>query len=649
MRYTYSRWSGAESVSADADLVMEALADDLMADGDLQGALQRINRWGLQVGEHPLPGVQALQQQIRAARQELTQRYDIDSVLTNLEERLQDIVKEEREAIERRRSEGDGDESAAAALRLVADKKVQSLAVLPDEPAAIMSALADYEFLDEGARQAFEELSGELQRHVLDTALSDMKSSLQSLSPDDIGRLGAMLHDLAHLLEGAGDPADFETFMSLHGRYFPEAGSLPVLANQLRSSASRLDQLLRSMSPHSRRELERVIEAALGDLAEDASRVASALRLPKERPRSDHFCGQDSIAFDEALELMRRLHELDALEAAAGRAQDSGNLDSLDERELAGTLGQEASDAVATLKRIGEILERAGFVERRGAELELTPRGVRRIGQKALDDVFAHLKRDAFGDHIVDGSSPSPDSSGATRRYQFGDPFLPDIERTLMNAAVRGGAPPLDLEVADFEVVLTDSLTQASTVLLLDMSRSMPLRGCFVAAKKVALALSSLIRIRYPRDRLYVVGFSDYARLLEPEALHRISWGDYVYGTNMQHGFSLARRLLGRHRAGTRQIILITDGEPTAHFDGEQIQFSYPPTFQTFQETLREVRRCTREGILINTFMLERSHYLTDFVNRMTDINRGRAFFTTPERLGDYILVDYVSSRRRSA
>jgi uncharacterized protein with von Willebrand factor type A (vWA) domain len=216
-----------------------------------------------------------------------------------------------------------------------------------------------------------------------------------------------------------------------------------------------------------------------------------------------------------------------------------------------------------------------------------------------------------------------------------------------MNSVRRGHrGRAVRLSVDDFEVFRTEQLSQASTVLMLDMSRSMPLRGCFVAAKKVALALNSLIRTQFPRDNLYIIGFSDFARQLNPESLHQITWGDYVYGTNMQHGFVMARRLLGRHQAGTRQIILITDGEPTAHFEGDRVEFAYPPTYRTFQETLREVARCTHEGIVINTFMLERSHYLTDFVNQMTRINRGRAFFATPERLGDYVLVDYVASKR---
>jgi uncharacterized protein with von Willebrand factor type A (vWA) domain len=239
------------------------------------------------------------------------------------------------------------------------------------------------------------------------------------------------------------------------------------------------------------------------------------------------------------------------------------------------------------------------------------------------------------------------DRTDESKPYSFGDPFLLDLQATLMNAALRqGGGSPLHLAVQDFEVYRTEYLTRSSTVLLLDMSRSMPLRGCFIAARKVALALNSLIRTQFPRDHLYIVGFSDYARQVRPETLHQLTWGEYVYGTNIQHGLMVARRLLGRHKVANKQIILITDGEPTAHFEGDRVQFSYPPTPRTFQETLREVKRCTQEGIIINTFMLERSHYLADFVKQMTHVNRGRAFFVPPDRLGDYILVDYVASRR---
>ena len=211
-----------------------------------------------------------------------------------------------------------------------------------------------------------------------------------------------------------------------------------------------------------------------------------------------------------------------------------------------------------------------------------------------------------------------------------------------------GATAGVGLEASDFEVFRTEQLTRTSTVLLVDMSRSMLLRGCFLAAKKVAVALDTLIRTQFPHDDLAVIGFAYYARELRPEALAELTWHGYEYGTNLQHGLMLARRILARHHGGDRQIVVITDGEPTAHFEDGQVEFSYPPTRRTIQETLREVQRCTRDGITINTFMLERSRALAEFVALMTRMNRGRAFYATPERLGEYVLVDFVSRRTRA-
>ena len=173
----------------------------------------------------------------------------------------------------------------------------------------------------------------------------------------------------------------------------------------------------------------------------------------------------------------------------------------------------------------------------------------------------------------------------------------------------------------------------------------MLLRGCFVAAKKVAVALDTLIRTQYPRDDLAVIGFAYYAREIKPGSLAQLSWHGYEYGTNLQHGLLLARRILARSGAANRQVVVITDGEPTAHFQDGQVEFNYPPTRRTIEETLREVRRCTKAGITINTFMLERSRTLTDFVAHITRLNRGRAFYAEPEHLGEYVLVDFVRGR----
>jgi uncharacterized protein with von Willebrand factor type A (vWA) domain len=283
---------------------------------------------------------------------------------------------------------------------------------------------------------------------------------------------------------------------------------------------------------------------------------------------------------------------------------------------------------------------------RRG--LELTARGVRRIGQKALRDLYARLKRDRFGDHPISVRGFGSEHSDETKAYEFGDAFNLQVEQTLMNALRREGpGRPVGLQIDDFEVYRSELAATCATVLMIDMSRSMPLRGYFYAAKKVALALDALIRSQFPRDHLSVIAFSEYARPIPPSQLAELSYNEYVYGTNIQHGLMLARQYLNRRQDANKQVIIITDGEPTAHMEGGKAQFFYPPMPETFQRTLLEVQRCTRDHIVINTFMLDNDYHLVSFVKQMTKLNGGRAFFTSADRLGDYILLDYVDRKFR--
>lgn len=660
MGYRYSRWNqGPQAEEFDSEDLMEALSDDLLTDGDVWSALQRVTRWGLQIDGHQIAtGLQTLVQQLRSQRQQELERYSLNSLMEDIRGQVADVIQTERDGITRRleqaaQSEEEGIEDM---LRNIAQRKHSFLDGLPDDAAEAITSLHDYEFLDEQARKKFDGLLERLQQHVLQTHSENIQKSLQGLKGGKLADFKSMLHDLNALLREQieGDEPDFARFLQKHGRYFPEAESLDHLIREMSEQSSYMESLLRSMSAETRQSLEALMQSVLGeeDLREELAQAAEALEIlaPPRHPQTGYpFSGESSLTLEEALALMRRMHELEMLEKDFDCAQESGNLERLDDEHIHQLMGEETSQAVSQLKQLTQMLERAGYVENTGKSFALTARGVRKIGQKAVQDIFRNLKRDSFGRHPIAIQGAGGDRVDETKSYEFGDAFLLDMHATLMNCLHRAGAGrPLSLSTKDFEVFQTEQLARSSTVLMLDMSRSMPLRGCFVAAKKVAFALNSLMRTQFPRDRLYIVGFSDYARELQPEALHNITWGDYVYGTNMQHGFMLARRLLARSTGGNRHIILITDGEPTAHFEGDKVHFAYPPTFRTFQETLREVKRCTQEGIVINTFMLERSHYLADFVSQMARINRGRAFFATPERLGDYILVDYVASKGKS-
>ncbi|MGH9115591.1 MAG: vWA domain-containing protein, partial [Acidimicrobiales bacterium] len=327
-------------------------------------------------------------------------------------------------------------------------------------------------------------------------------------------------------------------------------------------------------------------------------------------------------------------------------ANNPGALAEVDFDRAAQMLGDDAARSLEQLAKLARQLADAGLIDRRDGRLELTPRGLRKIGQNALSDLFSKLIRDRMGRHAVERVGIGHERTYETKAYEWGDPFNLSIERTVRNAVGRAGAgTPVRLRAEDFEIDRTESLTSTSTVLALDLSLSMPMRDNFLAAKKVAMALHSLITSQFPRDYLGLVGFGELARELRPEQLPEVSW-DYTWGTNMQHALTLARRMLARH-SGTKQVILITDGEPTAHVlpNGEPF-FSYPPVPETIRATLAEVVRATREGIRINTFMLDATGYLRNFVERMTELNRGRAFFTTPETLGDYVLVDFLDQKR---
>ncbi len=294
------------------------------------------------------------------------------------------------------------------------------------------------------------------------------------------------------------------------------------------------------------------------------------------------------------------------------------------------------------------MLEDAGLIENKEGRFELTPAGIRKIGQNALDDLFKKLTKDKMGQHQLDRIGVGHERTYDDQALRVRRPVQPrhrahDPQRHPPPGRRHAGAR---CTPDDFEIERTEHLSRSSTVLMLDLSLSMPMRDNFLAAKKVAMALHSLISTQFPRDYLGIVGFSEVARELKAEQLPEVSW-DFVYGTNMQHGFVLSRQLLAR-QTGTKQIIMITDGEPTAHIDAERRGRSSTTRRCRRRSTPRCARSpaAPRDGIRINTFMLDANSYLKAFVEQLTEMNRGRAFFTTPETLGDYVLVDFIEQKR---
>jgi uncharacterized protein with von Willebrand factor type A (vWA) domain len=359
-----------------------------------------------------------------------------------------------------------------------------------------------------------------------------------------------------------------------------------------------------------------------------------------------NFRGDEPLPLGGMGSLLDQLGDIDSLEHLLRNATQPGQLAEVDLDQARELLGDDAAASLEELAKLAKMLEEAGLIEQREGRMELTAKGVRRIGQRALGDLFKRLLQDRSGSHEIERSGAGHERAFEHKPYEFGDPFLLDVNQTIRNAIWRQGAgTPVKLLPDDFEIERTEQLSRSSTVLMLDVSLSMEMRGRFLAAKKVAMALHALISTQFPRDYLGMVSFGRVAREVKPERLPEATW-DFEWGTNMQHALLLARRMLAAH-GGRKQIIMITDGEPTAHIENGEAWFDYPPSPRTIEMTLREVQRCTKDDIRINTFMLEDNFYLREFVERMMRMNRGRAFFTTPETLGDYVLVDFLEQRRQ--
>ncbi|MEO6796373.1 MAG: VWA domain-containing protein [Candidatus Dormibacter sp.] len=654
----YERWDGSqEPFGRDAEDLFDRLAEDLFEGGDFDYALHRLmsRGWRDQRGKR-LPGFDEMLERLKQKRQQQLKKYNLSDVFGDIQERLNDILRREREGINDRLEQAP--EVAKRVLQKIAKKKQQELDQLPDDVGGMIRELNDYEFMDEGASQAFQKLMDELKEQVSQTYFKNMTKTMQQMRPEHVDEIKAMMKALNQMLRDRleGRPPKFEQFMQRFGHFFGPnpPKTLDELIQHLEKQVAQMESLMQSLSPEAREQMQELIAATLNDpeLQEQMAELAMQLELlsPRQSMGSRYaFYGSDSLPLQEAMSLMERLQSIEDLESALREGYQGRQLTPEQSAQLQQLLGPDARQAADQMSELASQLERKGYVQKGKRGMELTPRGMRRIGQKALKDLYARLKRDRFGDHPISVRGLGSERSDDTKVYEFGDAFTLHVERTLMNALRRDATPPLQLKTDDFEVHRSEFNTQSATVLMIDMSRSMPLRGYFYAAKKVALALDALIRSQFPRDYLQVIAFSDYARPVKPNQLAELTYNESIYGTNIQHGLMLARQFLNRHKTGNKQVIIVTDGEPTAHMQGQQAVFFYPPLPETFQKTLLEVQRCTREHIVINTFMLDNDYHLVSFVKQMTRMNGGRAFFSSADRLGDYVLLDYVDRKRKSA
>ena len=660
-RFTYSRWDGTQvGFDLDAAGVLDELTDDLLYHGDVNAALRRLLQQGMTDRDgRRLEGLRDMMRRIRDARRDRLDRYDLGGVYSEIARELDDIVDDERHAIDNatRSAQESGDERRASNAKDAAAERQFRLDMLPNDLAGKVRELGAYNFESREAQQRFEQLVDRLREQLMQQVVEQMSSAMGQLTPGDIERTKDMLAALNRMIERRerGEDPQFEQFMQQFGDFFPEnPSSLDELLEQLARRMAAMQAMLNSMSPEQRAQLQALSDQLLDDLDLRWQMDQLSGSLQQMFPgagweQQQRFRGDEGLGMGQAMQAMQELGDLDALEELLRHATTPGALAEADLDRVRDLLGDDAAESLERLAELSRVLEESGLIRNTEGQLELTPKGLRAIGTNALRDLYAKLSKDAAGQHQLPATGHGHERAFDTKPYEYGDPFQLDFHRTVRNALRRNGpGTPVRMSPDDFEIERTEHVTRSSTVLMLDLSMSMPMRDNFLPAKKVAMALHALITSQFPRDYMGLIGFSESAYVLTAAGLPEVSW-DFAYGTNMHHGFTLARQMLAR-QTGTKQIIMITDGEPTAHIQPDgSVFFNYPPVQETVEATLREVMRCTREGIRINTFMLDANHGLRAFIEQLTAINRGRAFFTDHESLGDYVLVDFIEHKRQLA
>jgi uncharacterized protein with von Willebrand factor type A (vWA) domain len=659
-RYGYRRFDGTgDDDDLDAEALLEALTDDLLEGGDLSDALNRLLRRGLRTkdGQH-LEGLRDLMERARRRRQALLEQGSPDAQFTEFESRLRDVEGVEREALRSLADEAreSGDERRMQVTDDVVAERSMALDVLPDGLGARIESMRHYDFVSSEAREQFEQLLAELRDQLLSSYFEAMRGAMSEPDPEQLQRLREGMDALSRMLEQRerGEELDptFEAFMDAYGDLFGPADSLDELLEQLARRMAAAQAMFDSLPAEQRAELERLARSMFDDLDLNFSLSRLASNLGRAFPQFDssggyRFGGDGPMPMWAATDATAELGDLERLEELLGSDNPAAALPEVDLDAVRRSLGPDAAQSLERLDRLVRELSEAGLIERRGGRLELTARGVRRLGARALSDLFDRLRQGAMGEHAATRTGVGHDREEVTRPWAPGDAFNLHLSRTVHNAVARGGGGvPVHLEPQDFEVVEHESLVRSATVLAIDLSMSMPMRDNFVPAKRMAIALATLIRTRFPRDFLRIVVFSEVAREIQVEELPTVMW-DYIYGTNLQHALALGRRMLSREH-GTRQILVVTDGEPTAHLDDRgEPYFHYPPTNETLRRTMAEVLRCTRAGITINTFALDLERTQFPFVEQIGAVNGGRTFYPSRDDLGGYVLTDFLAHRRK--
>jgi hypothetical protein len=655
--YSYRAWDGSQEDSdIDVDALLDLLSDDVLEHGDLAEAIERLLRRGFETPDGDVDGLRDLLEQLRERRHELEELGNPDAQFDQYRDRLAEIEAMERDSLDElaEQAQASGDQRRASVTHDAVGERRLELDLLPDSFADRLSAMNRYEFVSSEAREAFEAMREDLRQEITDTYFQGVTEAMRNPDPEVVARMGEAFDAISTMLEqrAKGEDLDpsFEAFQEKFGDLFPGANSLDELIDLLAERMAAAEAMMNSMSADQRAQLEQLSREMFSDmdLGWRLDRLMANLRAAAPDAgwgEARRFRGDRPMGFGEATDIAKQVGEVSAMEDLLTKGSAAQALGELDLEQIKRHLGPDAAKHLERLKKVTKTLEEAGAISRKGDRVELTAQGVRRLGNQALKEIFEILKKSGTGEHRTSYTGFGHDREESTKAYEAGDPLSLHLTKTLSNALARGGGVPIKLEAQDFEVIETEALTRSATVLCIDLSMSMPMRGNFVPAKKMALALQTLISSRYPRDYFGLVVFSEMARELKVEDLPTVMW-DYIPGTNLQHALALSRQMLSK-QYGTKQIIVVTDGEPTAHIDAWGTpEFNYPPVPETLRLTMSEVLRCTKAGISITTFALDLENTMFPFVEQIAKVNGGRTFYPSPDNLGGFVLVDFLKHRR---
>ncbi|MBG0814996.1 hypothetical protein [Planomonospora sp. ID82291] len=673
MSYRYGEYrDGPDPLAAPYDVraALDQMGDAVLSGSNPGHALRDLLRRGLP-GAEDRRGLDDLLREVRRRRRELRERGRLDGTLERARALLDKAIGQERAELMGGSGGsppgGRGPDPSDDETRL----RLSVLDGVPDDPAGAIQSLSAYDWRSAAARETFAELRDLLRREVLDSQFRGMRQALAGSDPAALERVRRMMTALNDMLDrdarGEHTQRDFDDFMSEYGDMFPERPrNLEELVDVLARRAAATQRLLASLTPAQREELAGLINQALeqAGLADQMHRLGESLR--SRRPdlawnTPERLGGDEPLGMADAVTALDELADLTQLEAVLRQDYPGARLDDVDEAAIRRALGRSAVDDLRALRRIERELEQQGYLQRRRGKLELTPKAVRRLGETALRRVFASLESGRRGDHDQVDAGAAGELTGSTRPWRFGDEQPIDVVRTVVNAVRRGPGPAggrgeshredrrgaVTLSVDDFEVAETERRTAAAVCLLVDLSYSMALRGTWAAAKQTAMALQALVSSTFPQDSVQIVGFSNYARVLQPDELAGLEW-DMVQGTNLHHALLIAGRHLDRHPDFEPVVLVVTDGEPTSHLRRNgSYAFEWPPTRETLELTLAEVDKMTRRRATLNVFMLAEDERLKEFVDEVARRNGGRVFSAGADRLGEYVVSDFLRTRRK--